>query len=75
MNAVRLIFDEPPLAIPLPKEFLARRVEVITMDVDHETASLPRRMAADLSSFAGKWQGPAMIRESEGDYEVRRGIE
>jgi len=72
MNALRLIFDDPPASIVMPEEFRHGSVEVIIMPLaPSPTTASPKTEPSWLSAFSGKWQGAPLAREPQGEYEIR----
>ena len=72
MNALRLIFEKPPRELRIPDEFLAHPLEVIIMRLgDAEKPVAAGNCSSNLGDFAGRWCGTSLVRECEGESEVR----
>ena len=69
MNALRLIYDTPPVSITLPEEFRHGSVEVIIMPIESQSpTSWPPHFFEDT---AGSFADTPLVREPQGEYEVR----
>jgi len=71
MNAVRLTYEKPPREVRIPDAFLRRPLEIIFMALDDEKAPQHEPGPSRLATYAGKWQGGALVREPQGEYEER----
>ena len=74
MNALKLVYDDLPPVIKMPKEFQHHSVQIIITPLEKDTTSQEQstnKSSAWLANFAGKWQGETLVREDEGEYESR----
>ncbi len=73
MEAIRKVYKRLPDILKMPKELLHRRVEVILLPLDKEapTGRVSATTPFQLARFAGAWEGDALVREDEGEYEAR----
>lgn len=73
MEAIRKVYKRLPDILKMPKELLYRRVEVILLPLDEEapTDRVSAATSFQLARFAGGWEGDALVREDEGEYEAR----
>lgn len=72
MNAVRLTYEKPPREVRIPDAFLRRPLEIIFMALgDDEKVPHHEPGPSRLATYAGKWQGGALVREPQGEYEER----
>ena len=73
MNALRLTFEKPPREVRIPDEFMAHPLEIIIMSMgDTSEFTKPQNGPSKLRDFAGRWLGNCIVRESEGNFEVRQ---
>jgi len=58
--------------LDIPDELKNRMVEVILLPLDHTEIPEGRKtQGSALERFAGAWAGELLVREEEGNYEVR----
>jgi len=74
MNALKIVYDDLPAVVEMPKELQHQSVQIIITPLDEDTLS--RKEETDkpttwLANFAGKWQGETLVREDQGEYEDR----
>jgi len=72
MFAIRQIIEDPQDTIAFPPELRHRRTEVIFIAIDQEPDLVTTSQRPSLASLAGCWEGEAMDRAPQGDYEIRR---
>lgn len=72
MEAVRKVYRQLPDTLKMPKNLLNQRVEVILIPLD---PVVKRRAAkpviSPIACFAGAWEGEILVREDQGNYEIR----
>jgi len=72
MNAVRITYEKPPREVRIPEAFRMRPLEIIFMALgDDETVPRHEPGPSRLAAYAGKWQGGALVRDPQGEYEER----
>ncbi|MDT8390954.1 MAG: hypothetical protein RRC34_10650 [Lentisphaeria bacterium] len=74
MNALKLIYDDLPPVIEMPREYQHHSVQIVITPLTGVTSpdeEAVKKPAPWLARFAGKWQGESLVREDEGCYEVR----
>jgi hypothetical protein len=74
MEGSRKIFDDMPDVIPVPAHLRHRRVEVIMLTLDDESAPLEEGNHWPPGFFEateGAWQGEIPERAPQGEYEQR----
>lgn len=74
MSALKLVYDDLPPVIEMPKEIQHHSVQIIIKTI--EKTATPQVRATTKSSnwlinFAGKWKGGKLVREDQGEYESR----
>ncbi len=74
MNALKLVYDDLPPVVEMPKEFQHHSVQITIAPLEKNTT--PQEQSTNnppawLVNFAGKWQGERLVREDEGEYESR----
>jgi hypothetical protein len=74
MNALRMLYDDLPAVISIPKNVQHTHAEVVIMVLS--TPAIPlninkKQPASILNKYAGAWIGEPLIRESQGNYERR----
>ncbi len=57
--------------IEIPGNLKNRWVEIILLPIDSEKSSHYRISASSLDRFAGAWDGEPLVREEQGNYEIR----
>lgn len=59
--------------VEIPSNFKNRLVEMILLPLDSEEHSShsKERAGSSLKRFAGAWVGEQLVREDQGDYEIR----
>jgi hypothetical protein len=77
MKAVRKVYKNLPEVIRVPDYLKNRRVEVILLPLDEAThAGLKTREGQiPIDEFLGAWKGEPLVREEQGDYEIRESLE
>lgn len=73
MEAMRKIYRQLPDTLKMPKDLQRRKVEVILLPLDADKPSKPcsNSVSSPLARFAGAWAGEMLVREDQGEYEVR----
>ena len=74
MNSVRKVYKQLPDVIKMPKKLQRRHVEVILLPLepDKDKRYVTGHALSPLARFAGAWAGEALVREDQGNYEVRK---
>lgn len=67
MRAVRAIYEttSDKLTIDIPKSLQHHKVEVIVLPIEEEKT-------AKTLDWVGSWEGEHLVREPQGEYEVRK---
>jgi len=73
MEAVRKVYRRLPDVLKMPKKLQNQRVEVILLPLN---AAKSKRCGSKsdpspLARFAGAWADGPLVREDQGDYEIR----
>ncbi len=74
MDALKLVYDDLPPTVEMPKEIQHHSVQIIITPLDETTTPQDQATTKSpnwLAHFAGKWQGETLVREHEGKYESR----
>jgi len=73
MEAVREVYRQLPDILKMPKKLQHKHVEVILLPLDSgkgkRRGSNPA--VSPLARFAGAWAGEPLVREDQGNYEIR----
>jgi hypothetical protein len=74
MDAFKLVYDDLPPTVEMPKEIQHHSVQIIITPLEKNT--IPQHQASTkspnwLAHFAGRWQGEKLVREDQGNYESR----
>lgn len=74
MNALRMLYDDLPSVISIPKNVQHTHAEVVINVLG--TPSMPvsinkKQIPSVFRKYAGAWIGDPLTRELEGNYEVR----
>ena len=60
--------------IELPGNLKNRLVEIILLPLDSKKPIHHRKAGSSLDRFAGAWNGEPLVREDQGNYEIREEI-
>jgi hypothetical protein len=71
MNALRMLYDDLPAVISIPKNVQHTHAEVVIMVLSTPAMPVKKQPLSILSKYAGSWIGEPLIRESQGNYEDR----
>jgi hypothetical protein len=74
MNALRMLYDDLPAVISIPKNVQHTHAEVVIMVLSTPVMpvnTIKKQPASILNKYAGAWIGEPLIRESQGKYESR----
>jgi hypothetical protein len=74
MNAIRILYDDLPSVISIPKNVQHTHAEVVikVLRTPSTPVSINKKKAASVfSKYAGTWIGEPLTRELQGNYENR----
>ena len=72
MEAIRKVYRQLPDTLKMPKNLQNQRVEVILLPLDSVRKSRSAKSkTSPIACFAGAWAGEILVREDQGNYELR----
>jgi len=72
MEAIRKVYRQLPDILKMPKNLQNQRVEVILIPLDPVIKRRAMKSAiSPIARFAGAWEGEILVREDQGNYEIR----
>jgi hypothetical protein len=72
MEAIRKVYRQLPDTLKMPKNLQNQRVEVILLPLDSVSKSRSAKSkTSPIACFAGAWAGEILVREDQGNYELR----
>lgn len=72
MEAIRKVYRKLPDFLKMPKNLQNQRVEVILIPLDPVIKRRAMKsVISPIARFAGAWEGEILVREDQGNYEIR----